>query len=176
MIESRRNRGMMEYAIRLCRKLETENARLKVALGEISREPSTKSGAVEGERCPDCNGQGQHAYMSPEGPDLDVCHSCEGSGIRRKRSAPTCSAGICVEPSHGAIGWAIRRIESATEHSVTLNDGVSFSSPCFSGAKAGEIWAVKHEPGASCFGAVNRAVLLEPNATVEAPRNNEIRT
>jgi len=37
MIESRRNRGMtMEYAIRLCRKLETENARLKGALSEIA--------------------------------------------------------------------------------------------------------------------------------------------
>lgn len=37
MIESRRNRGMtMEYAIMICRKLETENARLKGALSEIA--------------------------------------------------------------------------------------------------------------------------------------------
>ena len=42
MIESRRNRGMMmEYAIRLCRKLETENARLKVALEEIAKYDKT---------------------------------------------------------------------------------------------------------------------------------------
>ena len=68
---------------------ESIAANLEIAaskLLEISREPSTKSGAGEDERCPDCNGQGQHTYMSPEGPDLDVCHFCEGSGSRRERS------------------------------------------------------------------------------------------
>lgn len=104
----------------------------------------------------------KNTLLKPETPEKPQAES----GSR----APICSAGICDETSHGAIGWAIRRIESATESSVTLNDGVSFSSPCFSGAKAGEIWAVKHEPGAGCFGAVNRAVLLEPNVNVEATR------
>jgi hypothetical protein len=37
MIESRRHCGMtLEYAIRLCRELEIENARLRDALGEIA--------------------------------------------------------------------------------------------------------------------------------------------
>ena len=84
----------------------------------------------------------------------------------------TGSAGVCVETSHGSIGWAVRRIDRATEHSVTLNDGVSFSSPCFAGAKEGEIWAVKHEHGAACFGAVNRAVLLEPNTEMNDGEHN----
>jgi hypothetical protein len=42
MIESRRNRGMtLEYAIKLCRKLETENAELRDALSEIANSDKT---------------------------------------------------------------------------------------------------------------------------------------
>lgn len=70
--------------------------------------------------------------------------------------------GICWAQSDGKLGWVIRRIERARHESVTLNDGVSFCSPCFAGAAEGDIWAVCHEPGIACFGQVRRAILLEP--------------
>jgi hypothetical protein len=81
-------------------------------------------------------------------------------------AAPSGSAlgtrGICREQSDKSIGWAVRRIAKVSGDSVELNDGVSFSSPCFSGARVGDIWAVCHESGGFCFGRVRRAILLEP--------------
>ena len=35
--------------------------------------------------------------------------------------------------------WQIRAIISASGESVTLDDGVSFASPCFAGAQIGDI-------------------------------------
>jgi hypothetical protein len=72
--------------------------------------------------------------------------------------------GICWAQSDKSLGWTIRRIESVGNGGVTLNDGVTFYSPCFAGAAAGDIWAVCHEAGVTCgcFGEVRRAVLLEP--------------
>lgn len=58
------------------------------------------------------------------------------------------------------LGWCIRKIDVVGENSVQLSDGVSFMSPCFTGAKVGETWAVKYEEGFS-LGAINRATLLE---------------
>ena len=70
--------------------------------------------------------------------------------------------GICQTLSDKSIGWAIRKIARVTDQTVELNDGVSFDSPCFAGARAGDIWAVCHEGGTGCFGRVRRAILLEP--------------
>lgn len=81
--------------------------------------------------------------------------------------------GICWAQSDGKLGWAIRRIERASNDSVTLNDGVSFCSPCFAGAVEGDIWAVCHESGGACFGQVRRAILLEPARRVYS-QNKEI--
>ena len=71
-------------------------------------------------------------------------------------------SGICQLGSEGSLGWTIRQIISVNGTSVELNDYVSFSSECFAGAVAGDIWAVKHEPGAGCFGCVRQAILLQP--------------
>jgi len=59
-------------------------------------------------------------------------------------------------------GWKIRTIKAASNESVMLDDNVSFASPCFAGAKKGDTWAVRHEPGAACFGQVRQAILLQP--------------
>lgn len=73
------------------------------------------------------------------------------------------AAAICQEQSDPSLGWTIRRITRVRGEEVTLNDGVSFASPCFASAVAGDIWAVCHEHGdAACFGVVRRAYLLEP--------------
>ncbi len=64
--------------------------------------------------------------------------------------------------SSGSLGWQIRKIMKSNGVTVMLDDGVSFDSPCFSGAMAGDIWAVKHEPGVACFGSIKQAVLLQP--------------
>jgi len=77
-------------------------------------------------------------------------------------SRPQDPRGVCCEMSDGSIGWAIRIIKSVSGESVQLNDGVSFFSPCFNGARPGDIWAVKHEPGIGCFGQVRQAILLQP--------------
>lgn len=86
----------------------------------------------------------------------------------RKISASR-SADICERISDGSIGWAIRRIEQVRGRSVTLNDGVTFDSPCLSDAREGDIWAVKHEPGGFCFGRIESAVCLSQNAAGLAP-------
>lgn len=73
--------------------------------------------------------------------------------------------GRCEHLSDPSIGWAIREIEQVNGHSsVTLNDGVPFSSDCFAGARVGDIYAVYHEGGdfCGCFGRIRRAILLEP--------------
>lgn len=70
--------------------------------------------------------------------------------------------GVCSEISCGSIGWAIRVITSVSGSSVTLNDGISFSSGCFRGASVGDVWAVRHEGGSACFGKVETAILLQP--------------
>lgn len=64
--------------------------------------------------------------------------------------------------SDGSLGWTIRKIKAiGRDGSVTLNDGISFRSPCFAAAKVGEIWAVKHEPCAwFAFGAINQACFV----------------
>ena len=63
----------------------------------------------------------------------------------------------------GKLGWTVRSIVASDENgTVMLDDGVSFSSPCFAHAQAGDIWAVHHEPGSGCFGQVRQAVLLSP--------------
>ena len=66
--------------------------------------------------------------------------------------------------SDGSLGWTIRQIlTSGSGGSVTLNDGVTFSSPCVASARSGDIWAVNHEPCAGlAFGQVRQAVLLRP--------------
>lgn len=58
--------------------------------------------------------------------------------------------------------WKIRHIKASDDCSVTLDDGVSFQSPCFANAQVGQIWAVYHEVSASCFGRVRQAILLQP--------------
>lgn len=63
--------------------------------------------------------------------------------------------------SSGDLGWQIRKIKYSNGDQVMLNDGVSFTSPCFAGAMPGDLWAVKHEPGNGCYGCVKSAVLLE---------------
>lgn len=75
---------------------------------------------------------------------------------------PERATGLCREQSRPELGWAIRRIANVTADSVTLNDGVSFCSPCFEGAAVGDTWAVFHEAGGACFGQVRQAVLLDP--------------
>lgn len=68
---------------------------------------------------------------------------------------------VSEELSNGSLGWTIRKIAKVTPYSVILNDGVSFASDCFSGAKEGDTYAVFHEPGHAGFGQIKRAVLLD---------------
>jgi len=73
--------------------------------------------------------------------------------------------GLCEHQSDPSLGWAIRQIKQVYNDNgvhVTLNDGITFSSHCFAGAKVGDIYAVFHESGGGCFGMIRRAVLLEP--------------
>ena len=64
---------------------------------------------------------------------------------------------ICEDMSDPKLGWQLRRIKEARFGSVELNDGVSFESPCFKGARTGDVWLVKHEEGQGCFGAIKEA-------------------
>lgn len=74
-----------------------------------------------------------------------------------------CTGSACGDLlSAGSLGWQVRIIESTCKKSVTLGDAVSFSSPCFAGARVGDIWAVKYEPSFSCFGKIQQAILLQP--------------
>lgn len=57
-------------------------------------------------------------------------------------------------------GWVIRVIHNTSDNSVTLSDGISFSSDCFADANIGETWAVRYEEG-GFLGVIRRAVLLE---------------
>ena len=58
------------------------------------------------------------------------------------------------------VGWKIRTIKRITGSSVTLEDGVSFCSPCFDGAKVGEVWAVYYESGLG-FGSIKKAKFVQ---------------
>ena len=63
--------------------------------------------------------------------------------------------------SDGSLGWTIRKIIAVYGTAVTLNDGITFNSPCFAAAEVGDIWAVKHEPCAGfAFGAINQACFV----------------
>jgi hypothetical protein len=65
--------------------------------------------------------------------------------------------------SSGDLGWTIRRIDGVSASgAVRLNDGVSFASPCFEGARTGDIWAVKYKPSFGGFGKIEQAILLAP--------------
>ena len=85
--------------------------------------------------------------------------------------SPLGDAALCWEQSNPRLGWTIRRIMRANGDSVTLNDGVSFCSPCFAGAFAGDIWAVCHTAGGACFGQAGRAILLEPARHIHGEPN-----
>lgn len=69
--------------------------------------------------------------------------------------------GVYKQLTDGGVGWAIRVIIRVQACAVTLNDGVSFSSPCFAGAAVGDVWAVHHEGGSACYGKVVEAVRLQ---------------
>jgi hypothetical protein len=63
---------------------------------------------------------------------------------------------------HSEFGWKVRRIKSVNNGSVTFDIGWSVASECFADAKAGELWAVKHEERRPwAFGKVEVAVKLE---------------
>ncbi len=66
-----------------------------------------------------------------------------------------------IPMSNGSLGWTVRKIVISKDGVVLLEDGVTFTSPCLSNAKAGETWAVKYEPSVSVFGQIKQAVLLE---------------
>lgn len=40
-------------------------------------------------------------------------------------------------------------------------DGASFSSPCFNGAEVGDVWVALVEPSISCFGRIEKAILVK---------------
>jgi hypothetical protein len=59
-------------------------------------------------------------------------------------------------------GWRVVKIIRVDREAVTLDTGISFYSPCFAGAKVGDIWAAKLEDaGPFVFGMIREAYLLE---------------
>lgn len=66
-------------------------------------------------------------------------------------------------------GWKLHHVKFINSNGyITLDNGISYGSPCFTEAKEGDLWAVLHEPcGSFVFGMVKRAIKIEEGSRDE---------